>query len=162
MENGDGIIKFPTERMNQEGNGANIQDSGSADSNNVIHVDFAAKAMEREKQERDLFLSTINRAPIIRAFLRSLQGHVSRGSIVAKKDLVEQYDDVQVMKLIVNSSEADWKTRPGFFVALLDRFDRGGSSVQGLSEISAYEEGEGGVMDLLSKLARGMKSKLKE
>jgi len=114
----------------------------------IIHIDFEGKRREEQKQEpkspteeigdtvlvqnfsgeddafrvlRDVAVS-MGRIKKMEDYLRSLQFSANTSTVSLRKDLVKDMSVKQIVDTINNSSEPDWKVRPSYYQAVIERF----------------------------------------
>ena len=145
------IIQFPFDKISKKKNsGEESKLDVAGASQEVIQINPESTGRIEQSVDEQLLQETINLIPSIQIFIGQLKGRTSKESLAVRKDIVDQYSDPQVMEAIVNSSESDWKARPSFYLALLDRFEESEAYAKRLRDVSGYMREQMEMMDSLA------------
>lgn len=79
---------------------------------------------EREKEQETVFddAEVLRKATDIREYINGLFGRVSKNAIAAGEKVANSYTKEELQSQIMNSNKSDWKSKPGLYIAMCDRY----------------------------------------
>ncbi len=106
------FLQFPKDRIPKGKTSEHLEAA------QAIQVDFGKKAIEKPTK---LKLDAMVTAFEIKAYIDGLNGPISNATLAMRNDLVSRYSDSDIIDMIINSSENDWRSRPAFYSALAEK-----------------------------------------